>query len=52
MEKQKGGLCIRNLCILNKVLLGKWSWRFVSERNPVWKQVSTRKKKEGGVLKK
>ena len=36
MEKQKRGLDIRNLSILNKALLGKWSCRFVSERNPLW----------------
>ena len=39
LEKQKRGLDIRNLSIFNKALLGKWSWRFVSEKNPLWKWV-------------
>ena len=39
LEKQKGGLGIRDLSILNEALLGKWSWRFVRERNPLWKRV-------------
>ena len=37
LEKQKGGLGIRNLSIFNETLLGKWSWRFVSEKeSQVW----------------
>ena len=39
MEKQKGGLGFRSLSLFNKALLGKWSWRFVRERYPIWKQV-------------
>ena len=39
MEKQKGGLGFRSLVLFNKALLGKWSWRFVRERNPLWKWV-------------
>ena len=39
MEKQKGGLDFRSLSLFNKALLGKWSWRFVEERDPLWKQV-------------
>ena len=39
LEKQKGGLGIRDLSILNEALLGKWSWRFVIEMNHLWKRV-------------
>ena len=39
LEKQNGGLGFRNLSLFNKALLGKWSWKFVKERNPLWKWV-------------
>ena len=39
LDKQQGGLGIRDLTILNEALLGKWSWRFASERDPLWKWV-------------
>ena len=50
LEKQNGGLGIKNLSVLNKALLGKWSWRFVCERNPLWKWVIVGKygQQEGG----
>ena len=35
----EGGPDIQNLSILNKALLGKWSWRFISEGEPLWKKV-------------
>ena len=31
-DKQKGGLGVRNLPLLNKALLCKWRWRFAVER--------------------
>ena len=34
---KKGDLGTKNLSILNKALLGKWSWSFVSERKPLGK---------------
>ena len=43
LSKEKGGLGIRSLDTLNKALLGKWSWRFAVEDNPMWKKVITLK---------
>lgn len=28
---------IRNLYVLNLVLLGKWGWRFISKRDSLWR---------------
>lgn len=39
LEKVKAWLGFRSLGTFNKALLGKWSWRFATERNPLWKQV-------------
>lgn len=44
--KQKGGLSVRNLSIFNETFLGKQCWKFVSERNPLWKQVIVSKYKQ------
>ena len=51
-HKKKGGLGIRNLSILNRALLCKWSWRFAVERESFWKLIISRKfgkKVEGGI---
>ena len=39
LEKDNGGLGVKNLSILNKALLCKWSWRFAIEREAFWNQV-------------
>ncbi|RVW20626.1 Transposon TX1 uncharacterized 149 kDa protein [Vitis vinifera] len=46
--KRKGGLGVRNLVLLNKTLLCKWSWRFAVEREALWRQVISAKYGEEG----
>ncbi|RVX03217.1 LINE-1 reverse transcriptase-like [Vitis vinifera] len=48
-DKEKGGLGVRKLAILNKVLLGKWIWRFACDKENLWKQVLLAKYGQEGL---
>ena len=49
LEKVKGGLGFGSLGTFNKALLGKESWRFTTERNPLWKRMLVGKKMRVGA---
>ena len=38
-QKEKGGLGIWKIDLLNQALLGKWLWRFAVEKDNLWKMV-------------
>ncbi|RVW76702.1 putative ribonuclease H protein [Vitis vinifera] len=40
-DKEKGGLGLRKLAMLNKAFLSKWIWRYTCDKDNLWKQVIT-----------
>ena len=42
-DKNKGGLSLRKIAMLNRTLLGKWIWKYAYEKDNLWKQVITTK---------
>ncbi|RVW24959.1 putative ribonuclease H protein [Vitis vinifera] len=48
-DKNKGGLGLRKLALLNKALLGKWIWRYACNKDNLWKQVITTKYGQEGL---
>ena len=48
-DKEKGGLGLRKLVLLNKALLGKWIWRFSCDKENLWKQVILAKYGQEGL---
>ena len=47
--KENGRLGIRKLTLLNKALLGRWIWRFVFEKENLWKKVISVKYGQKGL---
>ena len=48
-EKNRGGLGVRGLSMMNQALLCKWCWRFANERDSLWRLViSTKFGEEAG----
>lgn len=39
LDRDKGGLGVGSLSAKNLGLLGKWKWRFLTEKNALWRQV-------------
>ena len=48
-DKEKGGLGLRKLVLLNKALFGKWIWRFACYKENLWKQVISAKYGQEGL---
>ena len=48
-DKEKGGLGLRKLVLLNKALLGKWIWRFACDKENLGKQVILAKYGQEGL---
>ncbi|KAE8727131.1 TUDOR-SN protein 1 isoform 2 [Hibiscus syriacus] len=37
-DKSVGGLGAMNISLMNRALLGRWSWRFANDKDSVWKK--------------
>ncbi|RVW36073.1 putative ribonuclease H protein [Vitis vinifera] len=48
-DKDKGGLGLRKLAMLNKALLDKWIWRYACDKDNLWKQVIKAKYGQEGL---
>lgn len=48
--KKNGGLGIRPIKLMNKVLLGEWLWRLGEENNSLWRQIVLAKYKVDGEV--
>ena len=46
-QKEKGGLGLRKIILLNEALLGKWIWRFAIEKDNLWKVLLVKYGQEG-----
>ncbi|RVW92430.1 hypothetical protein CK203_042701 [Vitis vinifera] len=49
LNKDKGGLGLRKLAMLNKALLDKWIWRYACDKDNLWKQVIKAKYGQEGL---
>ena len=39
LEKDKGGLGVRDIKTFNKALLGKWKWLMFSQKEALWVKI-------------
>ncbi|GJX87033.1 RNA-directed DNA polymerase, eukaryota, reverse transcriptase zinc-binding domain protein [Tanacetum coccineum] len=49
-SKASGGLGVSSLFALNRALMFKWVWRFISQKNSLWARVITALHGEGGKI--
>ncbi|GJS96857.1 RNA-directed DNA polymerase, eukaryota [Tanacetum coccineum] len=49
-SKDTGGLGVSSLFALNRALMFKWVWRFISQKNSLWARVITALHGEGGKI--